>query len=434
MSAVLVSAMRSALDRALLGSVETTLFAAAVVFAALAATQRWFSEPALAFDLARLQGFIAAISLLSAVALRARPPGPRVASLVLLAICAMVSVNNGVILARIGDPQHTTNMLLVSIVAGFAFLDRSSLLAALGLVLASWLPTALAHGLLSPGWSHWTKMLVCSQAVAISISASRRRTLAALEERRRLEAAMREPLAALGMMTAGIAHQVNNPLGAILTSTEVALATDATDARSPRDRALLEEIQLHAQRASQIARSVMQIARAERPERWRCDVGAALDTVRRVASAFVTARGGRIVLEVEAEVRKVGVWMNPIEFEEAIVNLIRNAVESRPSGVRVRLVARRRDDRIELIVEDDGPGIPDAVAHRVFEPFFTTRAIEGGSGLGLSMAVRTIEGLGGTLELLPRSAGAGLSVDPRIAEGFGGARFRVQLPVASDPV
>lgn len=124
-----------------------------------------------------------------------------------------------------------------------------------------------------------------------------------------------EPLAALGILTAGIAHQVNNPLGAILASTEFALQLDSPDDPAVDHRALLVEIRKHARRATQIARSVARIARAEEPERWPGDVGAALAMAKRVSNPIAASCGGRIELDVASEVRNRRVVMNPIELE-----------------------------------------------------------------------------------------------------------------------
>ncbi len=273
-------------------------------------------------------------------------------------------------------------------------------------------------------------MLACSQAIAIMLSESRRRSLAATEKLHRLEAAAREPLAALGILTAGIAHQVNNPLGAILASTELALKLDSPDDPAIDHRSLLVEIREHARRATRIARSVVRIARAEEPERWPGDVGAALDMAKRVSSPIAASCGGRIELDVASEVRKRPVVMNPIELEEAVVNLIRNGLESRTAGVCVRIYARVEADEIVLRVEDDGPGIPVDEADHVFDRFFTTKADRGGSGLGLAIVKRTIEGIGGSIELERPSRPHPGRPDSKSADRSGGACFHIRIPTA----
>lgn len=423
---------REFFDRNALASLDAILWAVALVFFGLAVTQPWFSGPDFASELALLQGSIAAVALLAAIASRLRTPPARLAYPMLIGVVVAIAVNDGVILARLEDPKHSTNVILVSIASGFVFLRRGWLFSALAVTLASWLPTALAHGLLSPEWSHWTKMLACGQLLAITLSESRRRSLAAIEKYHRLEAAAREPLAALGILTAGIAHQVNNPLGAILASTEVALKLDSPGDPAIDHRALLVEIREHARRATQIARSVVQIARAEVPERWHCDVGASLDMAKRVSSSIATGCHGRIELNVDSEIRKCRVVMNPIEFEEAIVNLIRNGLESRPSGVCIRIRARIETREILLVVEDDGPGISAVDADHVFDRFFTRKAERGGSGLGLAIVKRVIEGIGGSIELERPIRERRSRSDPTPAHRSGGTRFQIRLPIATD--
>ncbi len=128
---------REPFDRTALAALDTILWAVALVFFALAATQPWFSPPDLASELTRLQGAIAAASVLAALAVRLRKPPARLAYPLLLGVVVAIGVNDGFVLARIGDPKHPTNMILASIACGGVFLRREWLFAALGVTLAS---------------------------------------------------------------------------------------------------------------------------------------------------------------------------------------------------------------------------------------------------------------------------------------------------------
>ena len=117
--------------------------------------------------------------------------------------------------------------------------------------------------------------------------------------------------------------------------------------------------------------------------------------------------------------------MNPIELEQVFVNLIQNALETQPSDARVRVSTGLVGDEIEVVVEDDGPGVADGHAGQVFDPFYTTRLQEGGTGLGLSVAHGIVADHAGRMWL---------DVDERTEPDgsftpLGGARFRVRLPI-----
>ena len=102
-------------------------------------------------------------------------------------------------------------------------------------------------------------------------------------------------------------------------------------------------------------------------------------------------------------------------LEEALLNLVKNAIEALESGGRVRVVARRAGRHgLELLVEDDGPGIPDYVLPNVFKPFYTTR--EQGTGIGLALCKKIVDAHGGEIR-------AGRS-------SLGGASFTILLPLA----
>ena len=99
-----------------------------------------------------------------------------------------------------------------------------------------------------------------------------------------------------------------------------------------------------------------------------------------------------------------------------VLNLVTNALQAAGRGGHVRLSTARVDGRVELVVEDDGPGVPPELVDRIFEPFYTTR--DGGTGLGLFISYGIVERHGGTL-----------AVD---RGPLGGARFRLTLPAAGD--
>lgn len=259
----------------------------------------------------------------------------------------------------------------------------------------------------------------------------------AVEERtRELERSLvrlreQERLASVGTLAAGIAHQINNPIGAILTSADFALLTaDEADGRETTRRAL-REIQTQAIRCGRIVRSVLQFSRAEQTEKWYGDVTSILRTAVDVTARFARDRDSEIELRLDPKASTRATLMNPIELEQVFVNLLRNAIECQERGGRVRVsTALLADDSIDVTIADDGPGIAAEDVRQVFDPFFTTRLRDGGTGLGLSVAMGIVDDHGGRLWLEERqdSAGTDRPSAARAPDDLRGAHFHVTLP------
>lgn len=243
------------------------------------------------------------------------------------------------------------------------------------------------------------------------------------ERTRELEASQQtlraqERLAAVGTLAAGVAHQINNPVGAILAAADYALLA-SKDADGDRIAAsALQEIQAQAIRCGRIIRSILQFSRAQSTEKWSSDLVGVLRTAVDATRRPANERDASVALEIEKDVAAASILMGPIELEQVFVNLILNAIQAQRSGAKVRIRARTHGHEVEVLVEDDGPGVPPAERDRIFDPFYTTRLKVGGTGLGLSVAHGIVADHGGRMELLVDEARAG-----------GGACFRVTLPV-----
>ncbi|MBK7949039.1 MAG: PAS domain-containing protein [Deltaproteobacteria bacterium] len=227
-----------------------------------------------------------------------------------------------------------------------------------------------------------------------------------VERTRELEVSQRtlraqERLAAVGTLAAGVAHQINNPVGAILAASDYALLTAGDEDHPHVAHAALQEIRAQAIRCGKIIRGILQFSRAEPTEKWAGDLVGVLRTAVDVTRRFARDRGASVELEIDRAVAESSVLMSPIELEQVFVNLILNAIQAQTSGAFVRVTARRVDHEIRIRVEDDGPGVPAADRERIFDPFFTTRLKGGGTGLGLSVAHSIIADHGGRMELVP---------------------------------
>ncbi len=206
-------------------------------------------------------------------------------------------------------------------------------------------------------------------------------------------------LASLGRLTASIAHEIRNPLGAISHASQLLAEGEGLSAA---DRRLAQIIEDHSRRLNRMVENVLQLSRpgASQPQAL-----ALAPWLEHFADEFAGARQlprGQIAVAVEPE--SLAVCMDPVHLYQIVWNLAQNALDHAAGGdpARLRLVLRARGDGsggASLEVADNGPGIGARQAAALFEPFHTTAA--GGTGLGLYLARELAERNGATLELRP---------------------------------
>jgi two-component system NtrC family sensor kinase len=222
-------------------------------------------------------------------------------------------------------------------------------------------------------------------------------------------------LAAIGELAAGVAHEINNPLFAILGLTEFLLKE-----AEPGSKALqrLELIQQTGLEIKEIVRALLDFARENAEERHVVPledvVQATVDLVRRTNAH----KGVELVDSYDASAAPVSA--SPNQLKQIFLNLIANARQAMPNGGTVAVDVRQDGDWVLATVGDDGPGIERVVLERIFEPFFTTKRATGGTGLGLSVSLGIAEAHGGSLTA---------SSDPGR-----GATFTLRLPIAAEEV
>ena len=227
-----------------------------------------------------------------------------------------------------------------------------------------------------------------------------------------------EKMAALGQLVSGIAHELNNPLTAIMGYTQLLLGRGLAPGPLSEARKVYHE----AERARRIVKNLLYFARENRPEQTRVDLNEIVE--RTLALRSYELKVENIVVECELALDLPRTMADPYQLQQVVLNLAINAeqalLEGRGYGrVRIRTehLARARGDRLLLEVSDDGPGIPREIAWRIFDPFFTTKPAGVGTGLGLSIVYGIVHQHGGevTFESQPGS----------------GAKFSVELPVVS---
>jgi signal transduction histidine kinase len=210
--------------------------------------------------------------------------------------------------------------------------------------------------------------------------------------------ARQEKLASLGVLAAGVAHEIRNPLTAIKARlfTQRKHLTQGTPAA---DDAEVISGEIH--RLERIVRDFLAFARPGAPEFSRVDAGELLHAVHTLLKPQLDRDG--IHLTVEA-LPDLTIRADPAQLKQVLINLVQNAADAAGPNGTLKLTARTAVQRLRqatvpvvlLEVGDSGPGIPADIQERLFDPFFTTK--ENGTGLGLSIALRIVERHGGALE------------------------------------
>jgi two-component system sensor histidine kinase PilS (NtrC family) len=235
-----------------------------------------------------------------------------------------------------------------------------------------------------------------------------------LTDQRRLENALRtrSHLASLGELSAGLAHEVRNPLAALSGAAQMlSQPGEESSAQSPvsaEDKKLLDVIRRETKHLDGLVSDFLAFARPPEPSLSEGDLS---EIVSSTVEAFQASEqlGGR---GLQCELANLLVRFDSAQMRQVLWNLLRNAVEATGPEGHIGVRVRAEGDSVLLEVADDGPGIPPHLREQIFEPFFTTK--ERGTGLGLALVGRIVEAHGGTIEL-----------DSAVVKG---TRFVVRLP------
>ncbi|HBP86372.1 MAG TPA: hypothetical protein DD706_01590, partial [Nitrospiraceae bacterium] len=237
-----------------------------------------------------------------------------------------------------------------------------------------------------------------------------------ITQQRALEDQLRktERLAELGTLASGMAHEIGTPMNVILGRAEL-LMRKAPDERTRRG---LETIVTQVERITKIMNQLLSFARKRPAERQGVNLEVVMLDVLDVLQERLGKQQIEVVKTVSPQLPKV--WADPDHMNQVFLNLILNACQAMSDGGTLSLALHPIDDTVELIVQDSGSGIPEEQLSKIFDPFFSTKAVGEGTGLGLTVVHGILQEHQGAIRVT--------SVPGQ------GATFIVSLPIYSEEV
>ena len=212
-----------------------------------------------------------------------------------------------------------------------------------------------------------------------------------------------EKLASLGVLSSGIAHQINNPLGIILGNTQMLLRKLEQDSSGlkPEDiQELLTAVEENAKRCSRIVDSLLQFGRRKTPQFQRIDIAEVLNRALEFTNSHLSEKDIEVVKDFSSSFYSLA---DPVQLEQVFINIIINSEQSleKSGQIRIKSDIKDYDSRkfIFITFHDNGRGISDDNLSKIFDPFFSTKEPGQGSGLGLSISYGIIKSHGGDIEI-----------------------------------
>jgi signal transduction histidine kinase len=222
-----------------------------------------------------------------------------------------------------------------------------------------------------------------------------------------------EQLAAIGKMAAHVTHEIRNPLSSIGLNIELLEEELLVGRVSGEAKTLLGAITREVQRLEHLSEEYLRVARLPQP---RMDADDITPCIRDIV-AFAKPEMDRAGLELHLDIADAveATLFDEGQLRQALLNMMRNAREAMPDGGRIDVHVHGERKNVIIGIDDRGPGIPEDVRARIFDPFFSTKGE--GTGLGLAITRQIVEAHGGAIECTPREGG--------------GTSFRILLPIAA---
>jgi signal transduction histidine kinase len=219
-------------------------------------------------------------------------------------------------------------------------------------------------------------------------------------------------LATIGMLAAGVAHELNEPLGNILGFAQLAKKCKGVPASAEQDIGKIETASLHAR---EIIQKLLVFARQAQPRKTRVNLNQVVEDGLYFFEARCVKEGVELVRLLSENLPEI--TADPAQMNQLLVNLVVNALQSMPGAGRITVQTRFNDHNVYLVVEDTGTGMSRDVQDKIFVPFFTTKDVGHGTGLGLPVVYGIVTAHGGSINVH--------------SEPGCGTRFEIQLPVTN---
>jgi len=226
-----------------------------------------------------------------------------------------------------------------------------------------------------------------------------------------------ERLASLGVLAAGVGHEINNPLASMMACLQSLerLLDGGMKAHGEIEEAreICGLLEREVERCKETTDKLMLLAQPYSSMPSEVDFNRVVTDTLSLLRFQIRSQG--IAVEEDLQPGLPSLWARDSGLRSICMNLILNAVQAMPEGGRLRVHAADRDGILEFVVEDTGPGIPAEILNRIWDPFFTTKPAGQGTGLGLSVTGSIVKRHSGSIEVENLSGG--------------GARFTVRLPI-----
>jgi two-component system NtrC family sensor kinase len=225
-----------------------------------------------------------------------------------------------------------------------------------------------------------------------------------------------EKLAGIGEFVAGVAHELNNPLTSVMGFAELLQQAEMAEPQ----RRLLDMIAKSAKRCTRIVQSLLSFARRHAPERKIVSVNEIVESAIEILQYQMRTSNIEVITQLDARLPATNI--DPHQMQQVFLNIINNARQAmegeKHKGGSLRVTTLTAGERVRIIFEDTGPGIPEENVKKVFNPFFTTKEVGKGTGLGLSLCYGIVTEHGGTINVQSKP-------------GMG-ATFTIELPISRE--